>query len=274
MNARVEPPVPATSVMVDLRNFTPNLNAAAHDPDGTNQFCYFLAEFYAAALDACLLALAPEQRQAPTFAVNSTGDGLLAVFLGPRHFADGLLVAFLLEASLRRCCQRREQIPARPFPVSFGVGVESGEVARVHARSGGASVDTFIGHCVNVAARIEALTKLLSSASVAIGDTTIELCTDALYGETFSKLREQEQRAATDAERVAVQKRMDEINRDLCLTFLDRYILKGVELPLPLYRIDGTATRPGVERFEKLLRALVRGDERHLAEVRAHLELS
>jgi class 3 adenylate cyclase len=274
MNARVAPPVPATSVLVDLRNFTPNLNAAALDPNGTNQFCYFLAEFYAASLDACLLALAPHERQTPTFALNSTGDGLLVVFLGPRHFANGLLVAFMLEASLRRCCQRRNEGSTRPFPVSFGVGIESGEVARVHGRSGNASIDTFIGHCVNVAARIETLTKLIASARVAIGDTTIELCTDAFYGETFARLREQEGLAATDAERITVQKRMDEINRDLCLTFLDRYTLKGVGEPLPLYRLDGTATRPGVERFERLLRHLVDGDTQHLADVRAHLELS
>src|SRR5262249_50588361 len=94
---RVDPPRPATSVLVDLRNSTPNLNAAGHDPDGTNQFCHFLAQFYSDTLDACRLALAPAERGDPPLAVNSTGDGMLVVFFGPRHFANGLLAGFLLE---------------------------------------------------------------------------------------------------------------------------------------------------------------------------------
>ncbi len=266
----VDPPVPATSVLVDLRNFTPNLNVAPHDEDGTNQFCHFLASFYAATLDACLVALAPDEREAPTLSVNGTGDGLLVVFLGPRHYANGLLAAYLLEAGLSRCCARRQGL----MPVvSFGVGVESGEVSLVHAGTGPASVDTFIGHCINVAARIEALTKLIASATVVVADANVEMCADAFYGETFAQLRDREQRETVDARRIAIQKRMNEMNRDLCLTFLDRYTLKGVDEPLPLYRLDGSATRKGVERFDRLLRQLVDGDEAHLAEVVEHLRL-
>lgn len=271
---RVDPPRPATSVLVDLRNFTPNLNEAGHDPDGTNQFCHFLAQFYSDTLDACRLALAPSERSDPRLMVNSTGDGLLVVFFGPRHFANGLLAGFLLEAGLRRCCARRNENRPRDAPdVSFGVGIESGEVSRLHAGTGAARVDTFIGHCINVSARIEALTKLVAHATVLIGDTCVELCTEAFFGETFARLREREQQAAFDEERVAVQKRMDDINRELCLTFLDRYILKGVDDPLPLYRLDGSATRAGVGRFDRMLRHLVDGNEAHLVEARTHLEL-
>lgn len=270
---RVDPPKPATSVMVDLRNFTPNLNAAGHDAAGTNEFCHFLAQFYFDTLAACVLALAPAERSAPPLAVNSTGDGMLVVFHGARHFAHGLLAGFLLEAGLRRCCARHNAQP-RPVPaVSFGVGVESGEVSWVHAGSEGARVDTVIGHCVNVSARIEALTKLVASANVLIGDACVELCTDAFFGETFARLRERERGATSDDDRVAVQKRMDDINRALCLTFLDRYILKGVDDPLPLYRLDGSATRTGVERFDRMLRHLVDDDAAHLEQVRGYLEL-
>ncbi|MCH9687978.1 MAG: hypothetical protein K0V04_41495, partial [Deltaproteobacteria bacterium] len=241
----VDPPVPATSVLVDLRNFTPNLNAADQDADGTNRFCHFLALFYAATLDACLAALAPKERADPTLSVNGTGDGLLVVFLGPRHFANGLLAAYLLEAGLRRCCSLRHgMLPV----VSFGVGVESGEVSLVHAGDGPASVNTFIGHCVNVAARIEGLTKLIAGATVVVGDTTVERCAHAFYGETFAQLRDREQRETVDAKRIAIQKRMNEMNRGLCLAFLDRYTLKGVDEPVPLYRLDGSATRKGVDR--------------------------
>lgn len=270
---RVDPPVPATSVLVDLRNFTPNLNAAALDPDGTNQFCHFLALFYAATLEACMAALAPSERDEPTLSVNGTGDGLLVVFLGPRHYANGLLSAYLLEAGLRRCCDLREDSTGLLPLVSFGVGVESGEVSRVRAGAGAAGVNTFIGHCVNVSARVEALTKVISNASVIIGDTNVEMCASAFYGENFNDLRVKERAERDDAKRIAIQKRMNDMNRELCLTFLDRYTLKGVDDPLPLYRPDESATRPGVARFRKLLEHLVDGDEQHLAEVVTHLGL-
>lgn len=184
------------------------------------------------------------------------------------------MAAYLLEAGLRRCCDLRKHSSVELPLVSFGVGVESGEVSRVYAGTGEASVNTFIGHCVNVSARIEALTKLIACASVVIGDVNVELCAEAFYGVTFAELRAREQSERVDAERIAVQNRMNDMNRDLCLTFLDRYTLKGVDDPVPLYhRVDGSATRAGVERFERLLGHLVDGDEVHLAEVREHLGL-
>lgn len=264
----VQPPVPATSVLVDLRNFTPSLNAAGIDEQGTNRFCFTLADCYSATLDQCMRAMAPAERADPQISVSSTGDGLLVVFMGPRHFANGLLAAFLLEAGLRETCQRyNDAHPSLPT-LSFGVGVESGEVSRVSVGTKAVGVDTVIGHCINIAARVEALTKLIASAQVIVADSTVELCADAFYGQTFAGLRVQEAAAENDTDRVALQKRMNEINRDMCLTFLDRYALKGVEAPVPLYRLDESATCGGVQRFDRLLEHLVASDPEHLHEVR------
>lgn len=266
--SQVSPPVPATGVIVDLRNFTPSLNASGVDEHGTNRFCYTLADFYAVTLELCMLAMAPAERAAPQLSVSSTGDGLLVVFMGPRHYANGLLASFLLEAGLIDTCERHNKENPQFPSVSFGVGVESGEVSRIRAGTTVAGVDTVIGHCVNIAARIEALTKLIASARVLVGDSTVELCAHAFHGETFDSLRAQESAAANDADRVALQKRMNEINRELCLTFLDRYALKGVDRPLPLYRPDESATCGGVLRFDRLLEHLVDSDADHLHQVR------
>lgn len=258
-------------MLVDLRNFTPNLNAAGVDERGTNRFCYTLADFYAATLDLCMLAMAPAERADPRISVSSTGDGMLVVFMGPRHFANGLLAAFLLEAGLTGPCERQNRANPEMPALSFGVGVESGEVSRIRAGTPVAGVDTVIGHCVNIAARIEALTKLIASARVLIGDATVEMCVHAFHGQTFAELRAQERAATNDADRVALQNRMNEINREMCLTFLDRYALKGVDRPLPLYRLDESATCGGVQRFDRLLEHLVAADPEHLHEVRGVL---
>lgn len=255
-------------MIVDLRNFTPNLNAAEVDEQGTNRFCFTLADFYAETLDHCMLAMSPAERAEPQLSVSSTGDGLLVVFMGPRHFANGLLAAFLLEVGLVETCDRHNQANPGLPSVSFGVGVESGEVSRIEAGSGVAGVHTVIGHCVNIAARVEALTKLIASARVLVGDATVERCAEAFYGHTFESLRAQERGATNDADRVGLQKQMNELNRKLCLTFLDRYALKGVDRPLPLYRLDESATCRGVQRFDRLLEHLVDNDPEHLHQVR------
>lgn len=264
----VDPPVPATSVMVDLRNFTPNFDAAARDGDGANEFCSFLAEFYAASIDACLTAMAPERRADPeALHTSCTGDGVLVVFVGPWHFAHGLLTGLLLEAALGRLCAAHAS-PAGVPSVGFGAGIESGEVSSVRALRGSAGFATMIGHCINVSARMEALTKVLSDARVIIGDTTVELCAEALYGETFHALRDRAGAAADDAARLSIYDRMNAMNRDLCVTYLDRYNLKGVDQPSPLYRPALTWRDLGTPRFDSLLASLVKGDEAHLADVR------
>lgn len=264
----VDPPVPATALLVDLRNFTPSLNSATVNDEGTNRFCFTLADFYAATLDQCMRAMAPAERCEPQISVSSTGDGLLVVFMGPRHFANGLLAAFLLEQGLGDMCTNYNLTHPDMPSIGFGVGVESGEVSIIRAGTNLVGVNTVIGHCINIAARVEALTKLIASASVIVSDATVELCADAFFGQTFESLRALERAATNDGDRVAAQKRMNHNNREMCLTFLDRYSLKGVNAPAPLYRLDDTATCGGVHRFDRLLEHLVDGDPEHLHQVR------
>jgi hypothetical protein len=210
----VDPAVPATSVMVDLRNFTPSFNASTVDDTGVNEFCSFLATFYEASINACLATLPPGRRDDPAMVhVSCTGDGVLVVFFGEWHFAQGLLSALVLDAALGRLCAARGMIAGVPT-VGFGVGIESGEVSRVRVGQGRAGFETVIGHCINMSARMEALTKVLSDARVIVGDTTVELCAAALHGETFHALRARERAAEDDAARLAIHDRMNTMNRE------------------------------------------------------------
>ena len=264
-------PVPATSVIVDLRNFTPNFNAATVGGDGVNEFCRFLAEFYSRSLESCLVAMPPGARGDPGLIHTScTGDGVLVVFLGPWHFASGLLAGFLLDASLDRLCSAQSPMTGVPS-VGFGAGIESGEVSTVRSGHGNAGFTTVIGHCINMSSRMEALTKVISDARVIIGDATVELCAAEFYGTTFHQLRARERAASDDAARLAIHDTMNTMNRELCVTYLDRYNLKGVDAPSPLYRPALGWRDLGTPRFDALLTALVRQNPTHLAEVRRSL---
>src|SRR5262249_5365102 len=95
------PPVLATALLLDLRNFTPNLNAAPVDEHRISQFCHFLSAFYDICLEASRLALPPALRDQGHLYVNSTGDGVLILFLHASHVRQGYLAALLLHLALQ-----------------------------------------------------------------------------------------------------------------------------------------------------------------------------
>src|SRR5262249_40050363 len=135
---------------------------------------------------------------------------------------------------------------------------------------GGPRFDTYIGHCVNVAARAEGVSKTLYEGNTIVADTTIELVSERLFGRTFAELRRRERDCASDGERVAIHEELERQNHELCLSYIDQHILKGVATPMPLYRLARSAAELGNPRFDALLRGLA-PDAAHLAEVRAFL---
>jgi class 3 adenylate cyclase len=263
MSSRLSAPIDATSVLADLRNFTAILNASAPDADGVNGFCHFVADVYQLCLASCLAALPPGKRAQPPLYINSTGDGALAVFTGERHFAHGMLAAILLDRALERACAafnaQRGALPS----TSFGIGVESGPVSRVTVDQ----IETYIGPCINVAARSEAVSKTLMGANTVFSDGTIERVSEALFGKSFEGLRNRERSAPDDATRLAIHDEMGALNQRLCVAYINRHVMRGVPSAMPLYRLARTAIQPGVARFEALIQGLTAGDREHAAEV-------
>src|SRR5262245_482617 len=269
----VLPPIPATALLVDLRNFTPNLNVAPADEHRISDFCRFLSDFYALCLEGCLLAVPPVLRGQRNLYVNSTGDGVLVLFLHPSHVRQGFLAALLLHLALQDQCDeynRRAQSAGCP-KVSFGIGVESGEVCRIHAgpekADGYPQVETYIGSCINVAARAEALTKGYYRAHTMVAEHAHELLCLGLLGQSYRELvlAALDDRG-TGEERRVVHTRMADLDQRLCLGFLHYHHLKGVDRPLPLFRITDYAACSGNDRFMTLLGQLTEG-ARHSEEV-------
>lgn len=263
-------------MVVDLRNFTSHLNAAAEDDEGVNVFCQFLAGFYALCLDAALIAMPDDRRREPPLYITSTGDGVLIVFTDPDwHFGDGFLAALVLHQVLARACASYNTRLAHPdLPgTSFGIGIESGRVARIRAAAvNDAShpvVDTYIGECINVASRAQEVTKQLHEARTLVCGHANALLCQRLLGESYADLMAESSRPGLhDGERIALHNHMNGLNRQLCLAFLHQHRLRGVARPLPLFRLSESAARLGNPRFDAVLALLTRGDDRHLLEVR------
>ena len=273
--AHVSAPLDATAVLVDLRNFTPNLKASPVGADGSNVFCELLAHFYGICVEAAIIAVGASDT--PPMYLNSTGDGVLMVFFDPdHHYRHGFLTTLMLNCTLRSVCETYNAEHGRPGvpTTSFGIGIESGQVCRVTdtGRGGDVVVETYIGDCINVAARAEGFTKSVHETHAIVGVHTNSLLCRALCDANYQRLMNValDQEIDDDA-RLAIHDEMMTLNRRLCLTFMQVTVLKGVDEPIPLFRVSKQRARTENAQFQSLVQMLTRSPE-HKAAVMSFLD--
>lgn len=277
-NYHSTPAIQATAIVVDLRNFTPNLGAAHVDVDGVNDFCAFLAEFHAICLDACRVTVPLSKQDDPPFLLWSTGDGVIVCFTDPVfHVQHGYLAALIMQGVLRHVCKDYNQsrktsdIPT----IDFGIGMETGEVWGVCAErpQGGPKVRTYLGPCINVAARAQEVTKTLHRARTIIGTVSNQRLVTELLDTDYGALVHSTKRRVDDEHHTALEAEMSELNRQLCLGFIHVHTLRGVDAPIALFRLSESTARLGNPRFESLLARLTSGSQEHLDQVREFLSM-
>jgi class 3 adenylate cyclase/predicted ATPase len=110
------------------------------------------------------------------YIVQSTGDGIFALFGAPVAYEDhpqrALYAALRMQEEMRRYSAKLRQ--AGELPVEARVGLNTGEVVvRSIATSDGHAEYTPIGHSTSLAARMQALAP---TGSIAATDTTRKLC--------------------------------------------------------------------------------------------------
>lgn len=254
-------PVPATAVVVDLRGFTAELNRTSDEDGSRERYCGFLAEMNEAVITATELALEPALRATAETIVHigATGDGALVVFTHPeRHAQHALLAALLLRRLLERDC--RTYAVASAGDLDFGIGVESGTVRTVGAY-GPRTLATYIGTCINVAARVQDLTKTIDRTHIVFGGTVIHGLLQELFPEEHSKVdATMRSGSVSDAEYLANERRRIAVNRLLCITFLHMHKLRGFASASQIFRLSRSSGVVGNPRFEELLRRLVPTD--------------
>lgn len=266
------PPVDATAVLVDLRNFTPNLKASRVDDDGVRSFCHFLGQCYSLCGEAALLAMDTREMDDRLF-LSSTGDGVLMVFHSDEwHFGQAYLTGLVLSLTLPATCSQynadfgNDRVPA----TSFGIGIESGRVSRVVGRrrrdeASEAFVETVIGDCINVAARAESVTKNFARTRTILGPRVNNyLCQELLQKDYDGLIEAAWSHSLDDGLRYQFHDAMNELNRKLCLAFIDHLHLKGVDRPVALFRVQDVRLRLDNPEFMKLLDQLTKGDQAHL----------
>ena len=101
------------------------------------------------------------------------GDGLMAIFGAPLPIAEPPLAAVRAALDMIEMIEllNVERSAARKTPLAIGIGIASGEVIAGYTGTQQRATYTCIGDTVNLAARLEAHTKLAARAILVDGDT-------------------------------------------------------------------------------------------------------
>ena len=154
----------ATVMFADLRNFTPFVETTPPEEAISGMRTYFTAMHRAIRLHRGLV-------------LQFVGDEIEVVFGVPVHFEDHSDAAVLAALEMRRALKelnRQRSIQGKPA-FAHGIGIHSGNVLAGNSGSEEQSAYALIGNTVNVASRIQGLTKELGCDILASQETVERL---------------------------------------------------------------------------------------------------
>ncbi len=158
----------ATILFTDIRGFT-----AISEATGPHEVVLMLNEY----LTEMTEAIKPWQG----YINNFIGDAIVVVFGAPTNSADiqlrAVRAAFAMRKSLERLNRRR--IERGDFPIDNGIGIASGKVIAGQMGSPERCIYTVIGDTVNVAARIESMTREFADHPILVNEDVYAAIKDA-----------------------------------------------------------------------------------------------
>src|SRR5713101_5215575 len=235
---RVAPEQPDASTTIEGERKT--VTALFADIKGSTELMRHLdPEEARAIIDPALRIMIDAVRRYDGYVVQSTGDGIFALFGAPAAYEDhpqrALYAALRLQEALREHAERLA-VQGKPAPQAR-VGVNTGEVVMRAVETGGRVEYTPVGHVTNLAARLQGVAP---AGSIVISEDTRRLV------EGYFELRD-----------------------------LGPTEVKGISEPINVYEVVGAgplrghfelAARRGLTKFV--------GREREVAELKRALELA
>jgi len=101
------------------------------------------------------------------FWFNSLGDSMILIFFGENYYKDAYTFSMILHKIMKNRCQIfNEQYDTQ---ISFGIGVETGEVWKMDIKNSFGTHITYLGNTVNSVKRIETQTKSFGETEMLVG---------------------------------------------------------------------------------------------------------
>jgi len=240
--------IDATAILVDLRDFT-HLYEEFQKKD-INILLNFMEEYYNLVLET-----ADKAKYKNDYYVNSTGDGVLVVYFGYEHEKSCYLFGLILYQILEKFCNRFNM--DNDCNISYGIGMAAGTVKRIIAKTKHGKISSYLGSIINTAARIEATTKQYHRTKFIMGEEVYRRLVKKLFDEEYeTTVMDREKYLRNYKEAVNHYNKMSKINQKLMLFYIFEHKLKGVEKPLPLYRLSPTLSDMKENTFFKVIKML------------------
>lgn len=255
--------IPATALVLDIRGFTPRLQSYLNDPTDED-FPGFVGEFFRAAVTACRKTFLPTGTVDRLW-INSTGDGVVAVFLEcdgdegrPFHALRGYLAGLQLMESLPDLFHDHgySEKDSKDYP--FGIGVESGHVqpAGFEGKHEDHVVETFLGSCINIAARLEGVTKTFDRTCMIVGmQNYSHLCQELLEVDYEETVLATESATSREEHHTAFVE-LAAVSAELLCGYLGRVNLRGAG-SRQVFRVSPTLHRSGSQRLIHRIREIL-----------------
>lgn len=208
-------------LFVDIRDFT-RITEAHHSPE---QLVFFLNDYYS--------TIASQVHGGGGIIGKYGGDSIMAYFGAPtpqtpsKTSVAALLTALALQDAME-ILSERWQVLGMP-PIQIGVGIAHGPVIAGPIGSAEQFEYTVIGDVVNLAARLQALTRNVSGYSIILSFETYEALEE--------KLKNQIQ--ITTPQAYQALSSQDKMRRPIQLIDLGEVLVKGKKGPVHVYGVPG-----------------------------------
>jgi len=236
--------IEATALFVDIRNFTGQLKEC----NQSDKFIDLIEKTYSCGLITAINIVGNKNLY-----INSTGDGFLLILFGKDHYLSGFLTALVLQKKLTVLFENT-RVPKTSSDYYFGIGLESGYVKEVQAKYQKHVIKTYLGNVINISSRLESLTKDYFRAPILYGPEINELLVkNLLKKNSYKEMMEKAKSAKNTEEAEKLHTEMTKINSRLLSSYLFEHKLKGVDEPIPTFRISPTLFNTQKEEFKNFI---------------------
>lgn len=242
-----EKEIKATAIFVDIRNFTHNLNI------------YFNSDEYFSLIEKIYnsgLTLASELKIEKSTYINSTGDGFLVVLTSEDSYLDGYIYSLLLHIILHKHFIDFYKKNLCVGDYYFGIGLEYGTVRKISTNCNSLKIETYLGNVINIAARLESLTKEHARAPIIFGPQLNEALLLKLKKISYLDIMNRAKSSKSTEEAQQLHQEMSNYNSFLLSSYLFEHKLKGVERAVPVFRISPTLFDVNKDHFWELINCL------------------
>ena len=223
-----------TTLFLDVRNFT---HLMQYNED--NEKFYKLIKSIYDLGTKFVSSFSPKN----DYYINSTGDGFVCIFFGESSEIRAFLTALLLQKHLEPLFDnfkplnkeyQEEDNKKEIGAFYFGLGIESGFVEKISSDDN--RLETYLGNVINMAARIESLSKEHGRAPILYGPVFNENIVMQLFGKSYKSLMEIVKERTPNVKEL--HKEMTDINERLLSSYINEHKIKGAEGFVPVFRVS------------------------------------